>query len=91
MSDHLQRIAGSGYWTPHRMDIWVSLTPEQRDFDRFQGWYPPGQFACETAGGRLAIEQRDDDFDYEMHACTCHISPPCSHCTECTNCTEEGS
>ncbi len=77
-----------GYWTPRRLDIWRSMTPEQRDYDRYQGWYPHGAGACETADGALAIEQRQQEAYDDEHACRCHIRPPCWHCTDCRDCTE---
>lgn len=70
----------TGYWTERRLAIWRNLTPSERDYDRYQGQYPPGQGACETAEGRLAIEQRDN-YDGDR-GCSCHINPPCSTCVE---------
>ncbi|MDQ0376535.1 hypothetical protein [Amycolatopsis thermophila] len=89
------RASRNGYWTDERLAIWRRLTPQQRDYDRFQGWYPPGQGTCETEGGRRAIEERDEARDAatedELHVCTCHVNPPCTHCVECTDCPEARS
>lgn len=75
-----------GYWTERRLKIWAGLTIEQREHDRLQGWFPPGQGAYETADGRLEAERiRQDAYDDE-HACQCHIRPPCWHCTDCRDC-----
>lgn len=71
------------YWTDRRMQIWRSLTPAQRDHDRYVGVYPPGQGNYETDGALDAAIQRDGE---RYHECTCFINPPCSHCTDCTEC-----
>lgn len=75
-----------GYWTERRLKIWAALTPEQRDFDRYQGWFPPGEGACETEDGRLAVAERQQAAYDDEHACRCHIRPPCWHCTNCRDC-----
>lgn len=80
-----------GHWTPERLAIWRSMTPQQRDFDRYQGWYPPGEGVCETKEGAQAIEQRLEDAWNEEHGCRCHINPPCWHCTDCPDCPRETS
>lgn len=80
--------SADGYWTPDRLAIWKSLTPEQRDFDRYQGWYPPGQGACETAEGARGVEIRDQEAYEAEHECRCHIAPPCWHCSNCRDCVD---
>ena len=83
------REQSTGYWTPARMRLWDAMPPADRDHDRYVGVYPPGQGACETPEGRLAIEQRAEaDYD-DQHGCSCHLSAPCSHCTDCPLCHEE--
>lgn len=77
-----------GYWTECRLAIWRSMTPEQRDYDRYQGWFPPGQGACETEDGRVEVERIQQDVYDDEHACRCHIRPPCWHCTDCHDCAE---
>lgn len=79
--------AANGYWTPRRMEIWRRLTPEQRDHDRYVGWFPPGDGAYETDGAQRA----EDDGQYERHECRCHINPPCIHCTDCAECFQDGA
>lgn len=67
-----------------RMRIWNSMTPAQRDYDRFVGAIPPGaSWACETQAGAEALEQRRQDRGRSVYeqGCSCHISPPCSYCT----------
>lgn len=71
----------TGYWTTRRLEIWRTLTPAQRDYDRYVGVYPPGQGAYETDGARehantLADEMQDDQ------TCRCHVSAPCSYCVD---------
>lgn len=75
-----------GYWSARRLNIWRSLTPEQRDYDRYQGWFPPGEGVCETEDGRLVIAERQQSSRDDEHACRCHIRPPCWHCTDCRDC-----
>lgn len=79
-----------GYWTPDRLAIWASMTPDRRDYDRYQGWFPPGQGACETEDGTRAVEQRAEESCEAEHECRCHINPPCWHCSGCTECTKAG-
>ena len=79
--------SAGGYWTPRHRDIWRSLTPDQRDYDRYQGWFPPGEGACETEYGRRQVMERQERAYDDEHACRCHINPPCWHCTECPDCT----
>lgn len=81
--------AADGYWTPRRLAIWAALTPEQRDNDRYRGWYPPGQGIYETEDGARADEARDEESYKAEHECRCHINPPCWHCTDCTDCHEQ--
>ena len=70
-----------GYWTERRLNIWRRMTPTARDYDRYQGVFPPGDGLCETEAGRAAVLQRDDpDHVYEP-VCSCHISAPCAACT----------
>lgn len=76
-----------GYWTGRRLEIWRSMTPEQRDYDRYQGWFPPGEDNCETEDGRLDVEDRQQRAHDDEHACRCHTRAPCWHCTECRECT----
>lgn len=66
------------------MKIWRTLTPAQRDYDRFVGRIPFGASrACETADGAKAIADRDRERDERREReCTCHISPPCSVCVD---------
>lgn len=73
--------ASLGYWNDRRLSLWRGMTPEQRDYDRYVGRFPPGEAGCETAAGRAALVQRDDpDYVYEPE-CSCHISAPCNTCT----------
>jgi len=63
--------------------IWNSLTPKQRDYDRFVARRIPlgASKAPETADGvkmRNAMYDREND----ERGCSCHISPPCSWCTD---------
>lgn len=70
-----------------RLRLWESLTPEQRDYDRFVARRIPegAGWLAETEGGRELLRERDRArMDGE---CTCHISPPCWVCLE----TEESS
>lgn len=77
-----------GYWTSRRLEIWRGLTPEQRDHDRYVGWYPPGQGAMETESAWVAVAQQAELLYEEEHACRCHLNPPCWHCTDCLDCAE---
>lgn len=78
-----------GYWTADRLAIWAAMGPDRRDYDRYQGWFPPGQGVCETADGQRAIDQRTEEADEAEHECRCHINPPCWHCSECVECAEK--
>ena len=79
------------YWNELRMGIWRRMTPGERDFDRYQGQFPPGHGMCETQGGLEAIAQRAEDRarDRPTHECSCHMNPPCWHCTDCEECADE--
>ncbi len=69
-----------------QLEIWKSMTPEQRDYDRYVGQIPFGQNRVpETEGGRLALEQRAEQRREERGECSCHIRPPCSFCTDGPN------
>ena len=70
-----------------RISIWWSMTPEQRDYDRFVArqipdGLPPGE-ANRSETGMTPIYD-DDDAEY---GCSCHLSAPCS---SCTSADEEG-
>ena len=66
-----------------QLEIWYRMTPEQRDYDRYVGQIPAGcSRAMETGSGRLAVIQRDLQRREESEGCSCHIRPPCSHCTD---------
>jgi hypothetical protein len=67
-----------------RLRIWRSLTPAQRDYDRYMGVIPPGaEWLCETEAGALALEKRREQRGFSVYetGCSCHINPPCSFCT----------
>lgn len=83
-------MVGADYWTSARMRIWHGMTPDQRDYDRYQGVFPPGQGVCETEAGNVALAQWSEERHEELHRCACHANPPCSHCTECTECFTDG-
>ena len=62
---------------------WHSMTPAQRDYDRYQGKIPVGaSWTPETEDGARAIEERQAERGLSLYeaGCTCHISPPCSFC-----------
>ena len=58
--------------------IWNTLTPEQRDYDRFVARRIPfgASKAPETEDG---VKMRDAMYDSsnDERGCSCHISPPC--------------
>jgi hypothetical protein len=67
-----------------RLEIWNSMTPEQRDYDRYMGKIPRGaSWNPETNDGARAIEERQSERGYSVYeeGCSCHINPPCSYCT----------
>jgi hypothetical protein len=67
-----------------RLRIWRSLTPAQRDYDRFAGKIPTGaSWTCETPEGQKALDERRAMRGRSVYedGCSCHISPPCSYCT----------
>lgn len=65
--------------------IWRSMTPEQRDYDRFVARQVP--LGCsvlpETEGGRQMLSEINDrEMEAAATGCTCHVSPPCSFCVD---------
>lgn len=79
-------------WTPERIEIWHNMSPEDRDYDRVMtGLYPPGQGNVETAKWNEYLDQIAETHEDRMdqHSCSCHINPPCSHCTDCEKCNCE--
>ena len=63
-----------------RIRIWWSMTPAQRDYDRFVArqipyGLPPGEAYRNETG--MVSAGWDDDAE---PSCSCHISPPCSYC-----------
>lgn len=61
--------------------IWRSLTPEQRDYDRFVARRIPygASSTPETEAGQMWASEMVDP-DNAQRGCSCHISPPCSWC-----------
>lgn len=66
-----------------RIAIWWSMTPEQRDYDRFVARQVPfGLPLGEATRSETGMAYSDDEFDDDAEAsCSCHINPPCSFCT----------
>ena len=63
------------YWNEKRLRIWREMTPEQRDYDRWVGVYPPGQGAYETVNSDIYVED-------EEATCMCFKPAPCSYCVD---------
>jgi len=75
-----------------KLEIWASMTPQQRDYDRFMGVIPPGaSWICETQEGKDAVKNRIEEKGLSCYeqGCSCHISPPCSYCTRTIDEEEE--
>lgn len=76
-------------WTPERIEIWHNMSPEDRDYDRVMtGTFPPGESRVESTKWREFLANVEDGSEerMEQHSCSCHINPPCSHCTDCQKC-----
>lgn len=69
--------------------IWRSLTPAQRDYDRFVArrvphCVPPLERGiAETAGGAIDEAAMRDPSNDER-GCSCHLTPPCDFCLSLT-------
>lgn len=75
------------------LEIWRSLTPAQRDYDRFAGKIPIGaSWVCETEEGQKVLDERRADRGNSIYedGCSCHIVAPCSYCTRIEYDDEDG-
>lgn len=66
-----------------RLKLWKNMTPERRDYDRYQGVIPHGaSWTCETKEGQIMLDRRREEKGLSVYetGCSCHINPPCSYC-----------
>lgn len=83
LARYIGRKNMEGNANTRRLEIWRRMTPEQRDYDRYQGVIPIGaSWTCETKEGQENLDQRREEKGLSFYetGCTCHINPPCSFC-----------
>lgn len=66
------------------MAIWRSLTPQQRDYDRFVARKIPfgASWRAETSAGQMLKDEIMMADLSNSECCSCHVSAPCSHCLD---------